>query len=157
MDVQNDKSAHKQGIMVISFFPPPFSPQFEFPPTNQLSPSYDSYYPERVRANMCFLQDTSSQPKASFPPATHSVSQGSITHLEESGIYVPLCTWAQGHPWLASVAEINRGERACNSSHPENMVSFAPLAPSHWWLWHWWDSNSQSPDDLTLFETIHFY
>lgn len=38
----------------------------------------------RVRANMCFLQDTQNLQTASFKTAAHAMIQGNVTHLKKS-------------------------------------------------------------------------
>lgn len=47
----------------------------------------------------CFLQNTWSQPNASFETAPQDVSKGSVTHSEESPICPLRHTWAHGYWW----------------------------------------------------------
>lgn len=59
----------------------------------------------------------------SFQTAAHPTSQGSRTHVEESGISPLMHTQPHRHPWLISIALIDNGEST--PSLPENMAKFA--------------------------------
>lgn len=88
----------------------------------------------------CFLHDRWNQLPSSFWTAAHGDSQGSRTlwgkcYLPFSPIRAHRCMR------LVSVGLIDRKERICSSSHPEDTASFAPLASVHRCLWHHQDLN----------------
>lgn len=86
-----------------------------------------------------FSRDTWSQPATCFPAAAHAVSQGRWAYKEENTIRPLPHTRTQRHPWLASIAIIDRREREY-SSRPAQRARPVLLL----WLRHCWNSNSLS-------------
>lgn len=82
-------------------------------------------------------------PRCMKPTAAYGPSRRSATYLKESTIDPRLNTWAQtNHRWAI-----------CHSDWQarESIPSLPPISwtPCLGWVWHYWDSKSQWPNNLT--------
>lgn len=96
---------------------------------------------------MCFLWTEGRQPASSFQTATHAALQGSETHTEGSTIYTLLHVQVHRQPRLASVAVIDIAESTFIPPIQRAWPSLLSWTSGYGWLWHYLDSNLQSPDD----------
>lgn len=109
-----------------------------FPPTSQLSTYHTTA--TRVKANTCSLKHVTQTNWRLLRPTLRGKC------CLPSSTYVQL----NKHLWLAVVAVIDRGERAC-PSHPESKDNYTVLTSSQKLLWHHQDSKS------SLLPNLDFY
>lgn len=72
-------------------------------------------------------------PRYTKPSQPHLVASAARNTLKKA--HLPHA-WPYGHSQLAGVAVIDKGVRVCHPSNTESTAKFAPLTPSHGWLWH---------------------
>lgn len=126
---------------------PLFSPWFShgpFPAIRQLTPSNNSFQPEKqtlLRASPMAYEAS----QLNLFQLLLMQCQGGATNTEERAVSTLLHAQAQRHSWLARVAVIDMGERTCHLSLPESIANFSLLGS-----WAWMAEASlgfKSPDD----------